>query len=63
MVYESTKKLYEDQYDFNVSLYRTLENAIQIKDKDERDAHLLASTELIEKRNKILLLSDWMNVP
>ena len=58
MVYKSTKKLYEDQYDFNMSSYRTLENAIQIKDKDERDAHLLAGVKLIEKRNKILMLSD-----
>ena len=58
MVYKFTKKLYEDQYVFNTSLYGTLENAIQIGDKEERDAHLLAGTELIGKCNKILMLSD-----
>ena len=41
-----------------MSLYRTLENAIQIEDKKERDAHLLAGIVLIEKHNKILMLSD-----
>ena len=54
MVYKFTKKLYEDQYDFNMNIYRTLENAIQIEDKEERDAHLLAGIELIEKCNDIL---------
>ena len=57
MVYKFTKKLYEDQYDFKMRLYRSLENALQIEDKEERDAHLLAGIELIEKRNKILMLS------
>ena len=41
-----------------ISLYRTLENAIQIEDKEERDAHLLTGIELIEKCYKILMLSD-----
>ena len=58
MVNKFTNKLYEDQYDFNMSLYRTLENAVQMEDKEERDAHLLAGTEVAEKRNKILILSD-----
>ena len=58
MGYKFTKKLYENQYDFNTSLYRTLENAIQIEDKEERDAHLLAGIELIVKCNKLLMLSD-----
>ena len=34
MVYKFTRKLYRDQYDFNMSLYRTLENAIQVEDKE-----------------------------
>ena len=58
MVYKFTKKLYQEQYDFNMSLYRTLENAIQIEAKEERDAHLLKGIGLIENRNKILMLSD-----
>ena len=58
MVYKFTKKLYQEQYDFDMSLYRTLENAVQIEDKEERDAHLLTGIGLIEKRNKILMLSD-----
>ena len=41
-----------------MSLYRTLENAIQIEDKEERDAHLLTGIGMIEKRDKILMLSD-----
>ena len=49
IVYKFTKKLYEDQYDFNMSLYRTLENAIQTEDKEERDAHLLAGIEFTQK--------------
>ena len=53
MVCKFTKKLYEDQNDFNMSLYKILGNAIQIEDKEERDAHLLAGIELIEKHNKI----------
>ena len=57
MVYKFTKMFYQDQYDFNMSLHRTLENAVQIEDKEERDAHMLAGIELIEKRNKILMLS------
>ena len=40
-----------------MSLYRTLENTIQIEDKEERDA-CLAGTELTEKCNKILMLSN-----
>ena len=51
-------KLYQEQCDFNMSLYRTLENAIQIEDKEERDARLLTSIVMTEKRNKILMLSD-----
>ena len=39
MVYKFTKKLYQEQYEFNMSLYRTIENAIQIEDKEERNAH------------------------
>ena len=58
MVYKFTKKLYQEQYDFYMSLYRTLENAIQIEDKEKRDAHLLTGISMIEKRNKILMLSD-----
>ena len=59
MVYiKFTKKLYEDQYNFNMSLYRTLENAVQIEDMEERDAHLLAGIEFIEKHNKILMLNE-----
>ena len=57
-VYKFIKKLYQEQYDFKMSLYTTLENAIQIEDKEERDAHLLTGTGIIEKRNKILMLSD-----
>ena len=30
LVYKFTKKLYQEQYDFNMSLYRTLENAISL---------------------------------
>ena len=58
MVYKFTKKLCQEQYDFNMSLYRTLENAIQIEDKEERDAHLLTGIGMIEKRDKISMLSD-----
>ena len=54
----AVKKLYQEQYDFNMSLYRTLENAIQVEDKEEIDAHLLTGIGFIEKRNKILMLSD-----
>ena len=57
-MYKFTKKLYQEQYDFNMSLYRTVENAMQIEDKEERDGHLLTGIGIIEKRNKILMLSD-----
>ena len=46
-VYKFTKKLYQEQYNFNMSLYRTLENAIQIEDKKERDAHLVWSRSIL----------------
>ena len=58
LVHKFTKTLYQEQYDFNISLYRTLENALQIEDKEEKDAHLLTGIGLIEKRNKILMLSN-----
>ena len=58
MVYKFTKKLREDQYYFKMSLYGTLENAVQIEDEEERDAHLLAGIEFTKKHNKILMLSD-----
>ena len=57
-VYKFTKKLHQEQHHFNMSLYRTVENAIQIEDKEERDGHLLTGIGIIEKRNKILMLSD-----
>ena len=41
-----------------MSIYRTLENNIQVEDKEERHAHLSTGIGSIEKHNKMLMLSD-----
>ena len=53
MVHKFTKKLYQEQYDFNMSLYRALENAIKIENREERDADLLTGIDMTEKRKRL----------
>ena len=52
------KKIYGDQYEFNVKISAILRKALSSRDELDKQTHINEGIELINKRNKLLVLAD-----
>ena len=52
------KKIYADQFEFNVKIAGILRKALSSSDELDKDLHLNQGIELITRRNKLLVLTD-----
>ena len=52
------KKIYGDQYEFNVKISAILRKALLSRDELDKQTHINEGIELINKRNKLLVLTD-----
>ena len=52
------KKIYGDQYELNVKISAILRKALSSRDELDKQTHINEGIELINKRNKLLVLAD-----